>query len=153
MSSTAFIDIQDTTLHDPDVGFAEGEVYSFVYRNGEYFPSGDSGQLLPIKNEIQNLRKRSDWHDTEEISNACRTETLKVLSVLFNTYQLIPKRVAPSVEGGINLFYQNEKGRELILEIDNDSEVLGLVNSANEILGSDIILNDSFSKIINLFSS
>lgn len=72
---------------------------------------------------------------------------------LANKYVLESTRTAPSVEGGITIFYKN-KNKELIIEADDEGYVVALINQNKEIVDSVMICNNNdLDKIISEYLS
>ena len=76
-------------------------------------------------------------------NHVCKEEVLRISTLIFEKYKLMPVRVAPSVEEGILLTYwQEEKNKTLKIEIYNDLEMVGLINKDKDIVTSKNILHD-----------
>ena len=71
--------------------------------------------------ELKNLSKGWDSYNADPPNYDALMNSLKILDVLFEL-QIIPKRIMPSVEGGVSfLFAENIKYADI--ECDNDGDI------------------------------
>ena len=81
----------------------------------------------------------------------CIKQAKDIFFHLYNESNILPKRIAPSVEEAVLLFY--EKGdKTLAVEIYNDSDVSAVFNQNNKIYSEDI-KNNNFNTILMCFNN
>jgi hypothetical protein len=89
-------------------------------------------------------------------NEAAKSRAFKVCKSLLETYELIPDRIVPSIEGGVYISYSEKRDsveKTLVVEVYNTSEVAALVNldSEKRILYSEDIRNMRFEKVMKVF--
>lgn len=85
----------------------------------------------------------------------CKLKAFDICKHLFQEYNLIPDRIAPTKEEGVFLAFDSSKGnRTLIVEVYNDLEVGYLVNdnACKQILHSEDITDYDFAVATNLIN-
>lgn len=58
---------------------------------------------------------------------------------LYESFDLVPERIAASVEGGILFAYKRGDGLRLEIEVDNDGDIVGVISTSNQVIRSEII--------------
>ncbi|MFQ5431121.1 MAG: hypothetical protein ACE5EN_01285 [Nitrospinota bacterium] len=81
----------------------------------------------------------------------CKKRTLNIAGKIFSKHNLLPTRVAPSVEEGIMLVYlDNSKSCSLKIEVYNTLEIAGLINKDKEIVRSiDVTSDQDIEKLVH----
>lgn len=89
-----------------------------------------------VIHHLESMLETSQFPSSWEIDNVnkpttyCKKQSLKIAYMIFDKHNVIPLRIAPSVEEGILLTYFNKnKNRSLKIEIYNNKEVVGLINN------------------------
>lgn len=69
----------------------------------------------------------------------CRKHAETLVIDLFESFDLVPDRVAGSVEGGILFVYKRGDGLRLQIEVDNDGDIVGVISTSEKVVRSEII--------------
>lgn len=103
--------------------------------------SCDDQRLVQIIRRVRNLRLTArEISDGFESPNLiCRSNAETLVIDLFEAFDLEPKRVATSVEGGIMLAYHKDNGLRLEIEVDNDGDIVGGISTSTQVIRTEII--------------
>lgn len=58
---------------------------------------------------------------------------------LYESFDLVPDRVAGSVEGGILFVYKRGDGLRLQIEVDNDGNIVGVISTSEKVVRSELV--------------
>tara|TARA_A100001391_G_C5066162_1_gene277219 strand:+ start:1202 stop:1756 length:555 start_codon:yes stop_codon:yes gene_type:complete len=88
----------------------------------------------------------------EQPNSACRKNARTAAVDLFEAFDLLPSRIAASVEGGILLAYKRGGDLRMEIEIDNDGDITGAISTSKEVLQTEMIdLPAKLSKLVRDF--
>jgi hypothetical protein len=114
-----------------------------------------SNQLMYFKfmKDVDCLDIPPQWFDDKRFKipdENCKKNALFVISILIDSFDMIPIRVAPSIENGIYIKYQLNKTLEI--EIYNDSKISGIVSHDDKTLLAMDIIDFDFKPLIDQFN-
>lgn len=126
----------------------------------EFFSANTKGKSVLKKIEsriLDNNRFPSHWAEEgiARPSMACKLKANEICKHLFDVYELIPDRIAPSKEEGVFIAFDSFSGsKSLFIEVYNDLEAGYLLNDNVEkrIIASDNITDFEFDDIIQLIN-
>ncbi len=79
-------------------------------------------------------------------------KAFEITKLLLREDEIMPRRVAASVEGGIALTYKHPLfDRSMILEVYNSLEAAGVVSEDEEVVYSEDIKDSQLSSIVKIF--
>jgi len=144
----------------------------------QFFDDLDLGiSNLPSANDatfIQHLEKKenpvtkkiSDIIDTLKIPGKWKAESInppnitckllakRVSKDIYDSYEEIPIRIAPTIEEGVFFYYKNfENNIEMYIEVYNDLDIAAVLFRKKEIIKSFDICNEDFSEVFSLFQN
>ena len=110
-----------------------------------------------FKKKVGSLKLSEKWQKEGVLppNFQCKKIAKNLLVLLFDRFELMPEKIAPTIEGGIFIKYQNvENDHELIIEVYNDSDIAALISFDKKILGAfDVIdVEHEFTSIMKLFN-
>lgn len=127
----------------------ELESFEVVNENKELVTQNLDKQIsLKFDNLYKSNTFSKDWQieGIEQPNIYCENRAKLIFKDIFKNHNLYPKRIAPSIEEGILLFYRNDK-KELNLEVYNDQLDIAIVISDgdNIIYSQDIEGSEDFN--------
>ncbi len=108
---------------------------------------------------IRSARGRFPAHwaeeDIAEPNMACKLKANEICKHIFEIYEKMPDRIAPTKEGGVFIAYDSPSGNKtLFIEVYNDLEVGFLLNDneRKQIITSDDITDFEFADIFQFIN-
>ena len=83
---------------------------------------------LPFFAKVFKLEPPVHWEVAEPNEN-CRHLTNLIIYEIYSEFNRLPVTLAASIEEGIYLRYSVDNVKEIIIEVDNDSDVVALINN------------------------
>ena len=112
---------------------------------------------IEFREEVNNLSFPKRWKEegVNPPNIECKKNSVDLLNKIFLDYKIKPKRIAPTIEEGIMLYYYNLKNKkELYIELYNDMTKGGIINRKKKILISEDFNHyndDNFKLLITEF--
>jgi hypothetical protein len=90
-----------------------------------------------LTRKIKNIKQIEHWVEggSEQITEECKDLAAHYAVCLSDKFDLMPKRIAPSVENAISLKYVN-KNKTMEIEVDNELDTVGVVSCGSKVLYS-----------------
>lgn len=95
----------------------------------------DKAVLQLLESYLHNAVFSSRWTDVgiSEPTEACKASALSLSMLIYKQLSILPIRIAPSIEEGIMVTYQEENDKMLV-EVYNTGEIAGLLRNDTNIL-------------------
>ena len=96
---------------------------------------------------IDSLVLRKRWKDegVEPPNDACKTKVKSICALLYECYDILPKEIDATKEGGVYISYRDIK-RTLDIEVYNDLDIAVILADDREIIAAadvfEIAIND-----------
>lgn len=103
--------------------------------------SSEEQQLVGIIRDVRRiaLTARQTEQGVEPPTSLSRRNSETLAIDLYESFDLVPERVAASVEGGILFAYKRSDGLRLEIEVDNDGDIVGVISTSKQVIRSEII--------------
>lgn len=114
--------------------------------------------LDQIESKILNsIRLPTHWVEegVPEPNMACKLKASEICKQIFEVYEKMPDRIAPTKEGGVFIAFDSPSGNKtLFIEVYNDLEAVYLINDNENknIIASDDITDFKFDDIFQLIN-
>jgi hypothetical protein len=146
-----YIDLSEIVTYEAFLSFKDSENNPVkIYYNKHNRILDDIDKTI----EKITLPKKWEFDNISYPTLKCKINTKEISHFLYNTYKIIPSRIAASIEEGILIYYLNERNnRSLSIEIYNDLEIAAIVNDErnNKIIYNELIEHNNFEIIMNYF--
>lgn len=103
--------------------------------------STDERHLVSLIRSVQQVipTERQLADGVEMPTALCRKYAETLVIDLYESFDLVPDRVAGSVEGGILFVYKRGDGVRLQIEVDNEGDIVGVISTPDCVVRSEII--------------